>query len=1687
MVKNKILKTAPLLAAGFFLTLAAAPLFANNSDLNVVVQNAQGQPVPGAAVFAIVFNAAGPDPNATQISSTDATGTANFSGQNGNTLTDADNYTILASSQGFAPSAAQQFGNGPLHWAANPAPSTPTVTITLSSAGVSGVGEIDANVTNATAGSLVFGQVGLQGGGSPAAFGLLRANGSGAGVLQAYNVAFALAGTYNVSAFVPGQNASVNAAVNSNLNSGSPYISGIALNFTNGVPPQTNLSQQSGGNLSALGVVTDTNSIPLPGIQVNFNASYTNQYGQQQNDFRGFQTDQNGNFQLYGLVLGATYYAQVFGSCNPGTGQCYQGFQDQGPTPGVHDVAYLSSASVVSLQIQLLQSQGGGGTMAVQIMGKDAQGNVFPMPQTQVNVFPDGSPWQINGSPGCAGTTASNQGNAQFNVQTSTGFAFLRGLAPGNYLLSACSSFGCYMFNNGPDGKFNGGPNSNYGHCGGDDFRVTIDTTNLNGAGNGAGDVEVYDSSGDLLSQSSTATVVVPIPTGAADGLIKGTLTFPSGGINLAQDPITISLQPNCQNGNCQGIFGGFFVLNSASTGPTVNYDIPVSTGESYYFNINSSYWGAVLPGGNQIQPDLTSTGTVVVNLSFAPAGRILGNLIKPDGSAYTLPSNSFSYIGINAEGGGNSWGQAQLNQDGSFIMGGLLPGVYHLAAQAQSNFPYAVKQPLPTVTVTANQDSNQNVYLDYGVSVLPVVSTTTLPPFSIVGNCPQNGGGECPPESWGVFALPQGTPWTAATASNLLNGSNNVSGIFNFTASSGTVNNPCNGAYMTAPGFCYNNALAVAPTGGTAYDFYAARMGKFDQQDLAGGSRIYLVFEASDKNVAVSRNQANTTIVCASGSCPGGPAPQTEGVVQQVSFGPPTSLAAMPQAVVAGTVTASNIITQQQFRQLGGDFNRFLTYLPWAFLYDSSGTLKAMGMVTPSPLAVGPLQTQLNQAVGSGNYAQFQALMSTGTGGWGPVGYEIRGLPADTTYQMVLTSFNYPPFKEQIYTGSAGSTTTWNVNLDANPGESLSGVVESTNSIAVAAASVLIQAPGIPDQTVATDSLGNWQINGLAAGSYTITVTAAGYVLEAQSVSVSGSGSLTVPAFLLPISDSFISGRIYTNDPICAAGDFSCIPWVTTGLSGAAVLAYDDTVNESSPSAVLPLVRAVSNSSGVYELNGLQAGDVYKVFADAHAQDGRGYYVSNETFTATAGGIYGADFALTPKPLTVNVYGHPNGSNYEFDITNYQEFSSGAAWIGTSPFSKATSTDVSSGFAPSPGNGLVLDYPTANLTPGIVYILHLEAQPTQPGVPLVIREIPFGIDLPNNACQDVDESLLGDGSDVNAQGLPLNEAALDSTGQNGSGISFPAGSIIPSVSTGAVPSMCMSSIADSTGAIAIAPQQVMTASGEKSVLGVLTPMGLVNVPSLAAFASNIYQIQLSSINYTSRGIDLTFAYDQTEASNLGDLAVFSYSTATVQWTQVPGTQTIDPVHGTITISQVKSLSSVLGLSADSPLRAEALSSGGGYRPNANSSLRPDDLGLFAILHPSALGTGANTFSGGSFKIFNFPNPFNLSQKTVSLNTTSSNPCASAPANVTTSGTVIKFEVPTNVSGGHAVLRIYTISGRLVTALDQGSIAGGQCYYTTWDGHNRQGAAVADGIYYGILSVPGVSSRTATFKMAVIK
>ncbi|MEK7382908.1 MAG: hypothetical protein AAB262_06435, partial [Elusimicrobiota bacterium] len=549
---------------GSILLLALAAPARSLSNLAVTVRNSAGAPIQGAGVVALSFSNGRPNSRISVLGLTDAAGSLSFDGSGftpgfTSTLTAGNFYQIVASSHGFLPDLIDQFAGSPATInAAVPSAAPPAVNIVISSAGVTGLRVISASLINATTGTLVFGQLALKTGGGACAYGIASIDNTGSGAMQFVNVTTAPANVYQYSAFDPVKNRSAGASVNVALTTHT-ILNGSTLDFATARAPVANIGQAQtggqGGGLSVYGVVTDTASAAIAYLQLNFQSQHTDSYGQTVNDWRGAQTDQNGVFQLYDLRPGNTYYAEIYGGCNPATGLCYQGWRS--PTapngaPSTNDFFYASTASVINPNIVLNQMPPGNGTLAVYV--RDQYGN--PFFQAGIGLFPDGRPWQTAPATPCTGPFASNPGFKTLNAQASTGYYLLTGLPSGNYELSAWTPYGGTSFNGGPDGEQNYGPCSASG-TGADDVRLTIDTTTV-----GMG--WVYGISGTVLySGVSSVTVTVRIATGTLNGVIKGAMTFPSV-VDLSASPISIVLYPNCSGGeSCEG--GGFAAFSSVS------------------------------------------------------------------------------------------------------------------------------------------------------------------------------------------------------------------------------------------------------------------------------------------------------------------------------------------------------------------------------------------------------------------------------------------------------------------------------------------------------------------------------------------------------------------------------------------------------------------------------------------------------------------------------------------------------------------------------------------------------------------------------------------------------------------------------------------------------------------------------------------------------------------------------------------------------------------------------------------------------------------------------------------------------------------------------------------------------------------------------------------------------------------
>ncbi|MDE2236309.1 MAG: hypothetical protein KGK30_00310, partial [Elusimicrobia bacterium] len=141
---------------------------------------------------------------------------------------------------------------------------------------------------------------------------------------------------------------------------------------------------------------------------------------------------------------------------------------------------------------------------------------------------------------------------------------------------------------------------------------------------------------------------------------------------------------------------------------------------------------------------------------------------------------------------------------------------------------------------------------------------------------------------------------------------------------------------------------------------------------------------------------------------------------------------------------------------------------------------------------------------------------------------------------------------------------------------------------------------------------------------------------------------------------------------------------------------------------------------------------------------------------------------------------------------------------------------------------------------------------------------------------------------------------------------------------------------------------------------------------------------------------------------------------------------------------------------------------------NHTISVNVNHFSTFVLFNADVSVITGNAFSG-EFAAYNFPNPFDLSVKTVST--------IHGAGKQTVRGTMISVALPSDVSGDGSV-RIYNVAGERVRTLDLGTLRAGQYVYQAWDGRNDSGRDVASGVY---IAQVRVGNQSRFFKMALIK
>jgi flagellar hook assembly protein FlgD len=335
-------------------------------------------------------------------------------------------------------------------------------------------------------------------------------------------------------------------------------------------------------------------------------------------------------------------------------------------------------------------------------------------------------------------------------------------------------------------------------------------------------------------------------------------------------------------------------------------------------------------------------------------------------------------------------------------------------------------------------------------------------------------------------------------------------------------------------------------------------------------------------------------------------------------------------------------------------------------------------------------------------------------------------------------------------------------------------------------------------------------------------------------------------------------------------------------------------------------------------------------------------------------------------------------------------------------------------------------------------------------------EQIVVDLDYPSSVIKDIDE-IIAQGGDVE----------LEEDGADNSSINIPTGSLEDSSSQSA-------------------SVTAMTAQGESHEMKAQAIGGLASLifkkQSVAGaiddIVGEIYEVSLeNAVIKSGKKITLNIAYDRSnmETETGGDLDLSKLNirrknVSTGEWEVVEGVISHDSANGLVSL-EVNDLNSASAVS--SQMSAQAVT----------------QIGTYAVFYgiPSNQGSAENNvlYSGGKFRVYNFPNPFDLKEKNVTLSNTGTN--TELAGTLTIDGTVIKYYLQgTSGNNSDVKFRIYNIAGELVRTINEGDREKGFIYFTEWDGKNDGGSKCASGVYMLLSEIDGDITGDVV-KMAIIK
>jgi len=766
---------------------------------------------------------------------------------------------------------------------------------------------------------------------------------------------------------------------------------------------------------------------------------------------------------------------------------------------------------------------------------------------------------------------------------------------------------------------------------------------------------------------------------------------------------------------------------------------------------------------------------------------------------------------------------------------------------------------------------------------------------------------------------------------------------------------------------------------------------------------------------------------------------PGTYDVDMSLQNGPSVSGAGLVASSISGVKVVGSVVTDV------GTINALLGDQISGRVADSNG----------NPLANINMIARISQR-SAGVGSQEISAVTDGNGY-----YALNGLDPNARYYDIYAAYRgdeehqgefLPPYEQQIESSvDISSVTTLNFSL-ARAAYSISGqalapaggpslIIPFNNGgnngvqVSQPGAAVFLQKVGVPptrtplgDIQLDTDLNGNFSIPSLTTGTYRMTVVSQGYSSFQKNISIS-SASVNIGSLTLS-EGSTLSGTLTTsNGGSPSTNQIQTIVAATPNLSSVLVGSLQ--------------TNAQAQTVTGYSVSGFQAGTPYEILLlDSNGNMVTPEEARNIVFSSTAPMTLNIVYRPSPPLVMAKDFRQGNGFDIEFDLSQ--------------PLRDETAADDDA--------GLVLSTVSAQGTLSDVAIAQDRTEVTAFYVPGV-SESSFTLrlqgysnvanpsSLDQNNPQFVAQSTvtfyvgIGGLSQSNIQNyIGGNVIAQGEAGR----VTLPANAFNVNVASSVQVTLQLAQESLTSGAspsgISAGAERIESLSHSPASYPAELVDAVAAVPPSVNPLSSFYNIflPLGISTLLSSPAQLTVAYS-TSVTDPSSLNVYWYNTlanAYVLQQDVTGSPpVIDTVNHTITISVNHFSTYVLF--------------------DSNQSLISGSAGA------------------ADFSAHNFPNPFDLTEKTVTPQHTG----GSCGSQCTIRGTMIAVSIPPGMSGA-ASIDIYNVVGTKVRHIDLGDVSGGNYYYQNWDGTNDAGRDVASGVYFGELKVGG---QKAFFKMAVIK